>query len=382
MKLLIVGSGLSGCVLASKLASLHSIKLHVIDKRDHLGGNCYTYQDRYTGIIVHKYGPHIFNTNESSIYEFFNGLVELRPYVHRVKSVVNSRGVFDVPVNLHVINQFFGKSFGPSEAADFVRKQAVKIENPSNFEEQALSLVGPDLYEAFFKGYTIKQWGVDPRELPASIAKRLPVRFSYDSNYHRASFTGIPESGYTPIFEKLLDHPRIELSLGTPYTNEMRKDYDHVFYSGPLDEFYGYDEGRLGYRTVYWEHQTGEGDYQGISQINYPDLTVPHTRIIEHKHFMPWENYAKTIYSREFSKETGVGDEPFYPKRLAVDHEILGKYIQRAAADSGVTFMGRLGTYRYIDMWKAAQEALELGDTVIDALQKGRKLPVFSAPPR
>ena len=382
MNVLIVGSGLSGAVLANRLAKVNNLKIHVIDKRDHLGGNCYTYRDEGTGVIVHKYGPHIFNTNELSIYEFFQQLVTIKPYVHRVKSVIDSQGVFDVPVNLHVINQFFGKNFGPAEAAEFVKNKALKITSPANFEEQALTLVGPELYEAFFKGYTIKQWGVHPKELPASIARRLPVRFNYDSNYHKARYTGIPEFGYTPIFEKLLDNPSINLSLNTLFSGDMRRDYDHVFYSGPLDEFYHYDEGRLGYRTVYWEHQIDEGDFQGISQINYPDMSVPYTRIIEHKYFMPWATYQKTFYSREFSKETEINDEPYYPKRLAVDHEILGKYIERATADSKITFMGRLGTYRYIDMWKATQESLELGDAVVEAIRAGRDFPVFSVPPR
>ena len=381
-RIMVVGAGLAGSILANKLALSGKFKVDIIESRSHIGGNCYTKKHESTGVIEHIYGPHIFNTNTSSIYAFFNDLSPLKHYTHKVKANLGFRGIFDVPVNLHTINQFFQKNMGPNEAKKFIQSLALKIEKPQNFEEQALAMVGRDLYDNFFYGYTKKQWGVEPAELPASVISRLPLRFDYDTNYHKAIYTGIPEhNGYTPIFEKLLDHPNISVYLNTLFQREHKKNYDHIFYSGPIDAYFSFCEGRLGYRTVWWESSVHEGDFQGIAQMNFPTLDCNHTRVVEHKHFMPWQQFSRTLVSKEFSKETGESDEPYYPKRLSQDIEILRKYVELANRETGVTFMGRLGTYRYLDMWKVAEEALELASTTISNLERNTPPPAFSAPP-
>ena len=211
-----------------------------------------------------------------------------------------------MPINLHTINQFFGKSFNPVEAREFIQRLSDKsIIEPRNFEEQALKFIGSDLYEAFFYGYTKKQWGCEPRELPASILNRLPVRFNYDDNYYNTTYQGIPAGGYTEVIRKILEHPAIQVKLNTPYEAAMASRFKHVFYTGPIDAYYGFSEGRLGYRTVFWSEETFDNDYQGTAVINYPGLDVAHTRIHEHKHFTPWEVHEKTYVFTELSRSTG-----------------------------------------------------------------------------
>ena len=263
---LIIGAGFSGCVLANQLAAKMQCSIDIWDERNHLGGNCHTQRDESTGVMVHEYGPHIFNTEKREIWDFVNSFVEFRPYVHRVKA--KSKGkIYPLPVNLHTINQFFDKSFTPDEAKAFLETQADKtITEPKNFEEQALRFIGKELYEAFFYGYTKKQWGVEPTELPASILKRIPVRFNYDDNYHSNIYTGIPVDGYTAVMEKMIGHPNIELTLSKKFDGrtDLSK-YSHVFYTGPIDAFFNYEFGRLGYRTVVFEKQYTDGDFQGTT---------------------------------------------------------------------------------------------------------------------
>jgi UDP-galactopyranose mutase len=304
---------------------------------------------------------------------------------------VTSRGVFSLPINLLTINQLFGKSMDPGEAREFIGTLGDKsIGEPANFEEQALKMLGRDLYEAFFKGYTIKQWGCDPKELPASVLARLPVRFNYDDNYYNKPFQGIPAEGYTAVIKAMLDSPRIEVHLGrrfeTSLRNELLARYDHLFYTGPIDTFFDYSHGRLGYRTVTFEKiATDAGDYQGNAVINYPDMSVPWTRIHEHKHFAPWETHEKTMAFREFSKETGPDDIPYYPKRLAADKKSLELYRQQAAglatgggnARGGVSFLGRLATYRYLDMAPVIGEALDFAGKFIASRTSGTPPAVF-----
>ena len=349
---LVVGAGLSGAIAANFLAEKMDSKVLIIDKRSHIGGNCYTVQDPSTKIIIHKYGPHIFNSPNSRVISFWKKFVELKPYTHSVKALIPNQGVYQLPINLHSINQFFRQTFSPREAKAFLAERAIPIPNPSNFEEQALSLVGYELYEAFFKGYTQKQWGVDPKLLPASILKRLPVRFNYSDSYFHSTYSAIPVNGYTELFENLLNHKNITLNLGLEYMPSMNHSFSHVFYSGGIDSYFSYKFSPLGYRTVFWENHSTEGDFQGASQVNYPSLTTPFTRIIEHKHFMPWASIPNSLYSFEFSKETTLTDEPYYPKRLDSDLQTLRQYHALAHEEENVTFMGRLGTYRYIDMWK------------------------------
>ncbi len=359
-KYLIIGSGFAGSVLAEQLSK--SSLIEIWEERDHIGGNCYTERDKETGVNIHKYGPHIFNTDNLEVWNYIQQFCEMMPYTNRVKSIYKGN-VYSLPINLHTINQFFGKTLSPVEAREFIDSLSDRsIENPKNFEEQALKFIGKDLYHAFFYGYTKKQWGCEPSELPASILKRLPVRFNYNDNYYAMPLQGIPKNGFTEIFEKMLDHPNITVKLNQKFIpSEVDfSTYDQVFYTGPVDAFFDYKFGHLGYRTVYFEKHTTEGDYQGNAVINYADEEVPFTRVHEHKHFTPWEEHEKTVYFKEFSKETAIEDIPYYPKRLSDDMEILCKYEEEIELLTKVTFLGRLATYKYMDMHHVIASALEV----------------------
>jgi UDP-galactopyranose mutase len=375
---LIIGAGFSGSVLANRLVNTLNCKIDIWDERDHIGGNCYTEKDKETGITVHKYGPHIFNTDKKEIWDFVNSFVEFRPYVHRVKAMSKGK-IYSLPVNLQTINQLFNKTFTPAEAKNFLETLGDKtIEEPKNFEEQALRFIGKELYYAFFYGYTKKQWGCHPAELPASILKRIPVRFNYDDNYHNNLYTGIPVGGYTALFEKLIDNKNIRVELNKKFNSSPgTNDYDHIFYTGPIDAYFNFKHGRLGYRTVTFEKFTGDGDHQGVTQINYCDEDIPYTRIAEHKHFTPWEEHHKTIYFKEYSKETGADDIPYYPKRLETDKQLLLKYRQEAEQLNKISFLGRLATYRYMDMHNVIGEALNYSKAFIEAVTTSNKPPVF-----
>jgi len=378
-KLAVIGAGFSGAVLARELAERLGWSSDVFDERDHIGGNCHTERDAVSGVMVHVYGPHIFNTNDERVWKYVNRHGDFRPFVNRVKAST-ARGVFSMPINLHTINQFFGRAFSPAEAAEFIGTLGDRsIEDPENFEEQALKMLGRDLYETFFHGYTKKQWGCDPKELPAAVLKRLPVRFNYNDNYYDKKHQGIPEKGYSGVMGNILDHPKISVFLKTKVgPNDPRlKLYKHVVWTGPLDAYFAHAEGRLGYRTVTFERLDAEGDYQGNAVINYPDMSVPYTRIHEHKHFAPWEKHEKTVAFREYSKETEAEDIPYYPKRLEADKKLLERYEHMARQTKGVTFLGRLATYRYMDMEAVIREALEMADAFCAASEVGQAPPVF-----
>jgi UDP-galactopyranose mutase len=275
--------------------------------------------------------------------------------------------MFSMPMNLLTINQFFGETLNPKTVESFLKEKQVKINSPKNFEEQALAFLGEELYKNFFYGYTKKQWGCHPKELPASILKRLPVRFNYDDNYYNAIYQGIPKNGYTSVVENILNHKNIDIKLNTTYDKSMNTEYKHVFYSGRLDEYYDYQFGRLGYRTVLFEEKIYNGDFQGNAVINYCEESKPYTRIHEHKHFTPWEDHEKTVVVKEFSIETGARDEPFYPKRLKKDIDILIDYQNHAIkTNENLTFIGRLGTYRYLDMDKVIEESLILVENFLN----------------
>ncbi|MCU0899536.1 MAG: UDP-galactopyranose mutase [Cypionkella sp.] len=359
MAILIVGAGFSGAVIARELAEA-GISSTVIDARDHIAGNCHTERCPQTGVMLHRYGPHIFHTDDAEVWSYVGARATFMPFRNQVKSTVGGQ-VFSMPINLHTINQFFGTTLRPAEAQAFIAARAVKSDQPpASFEEQALHMVGPDLYEAFFKGYTEKQWGRSPRDLPASILKRLPMRFNYDDNYFNHRFQGIPAEGYTHLVARLLDHPKIALHLSTPYSADLAARHDHLFWSGPLDGYFGYRLGRLGYRTLDFERFTDTGDHQGCAVMNYPGADVPFTRITEHKHFAPWEQHDQTVCYREYAREAGEGDIPYYPIRLAAEQSLLTEYEALARAEQGVTFVGRLGTYRYLDMDVTIREALDV----------------------
>jgi UDP-galactopyranose mutase len=373
---LVVGAGFSGAVIARKLAD-QGVSVSIIDSRSHVAGNCHTERDTSTGVLVHVYGPHIFHTSDARTWEYVQRFSKFIPFANRVKTSIRS-GIYSFPINLHTINQFFGRRMSPDEAKRFVEDQVDRsIVTPSNLEEQALLMIGKDLYEAFFRGYTIKQWGCDPRLLPASILKRVPLRFNYDDNYYASRYQGIPESGYTRLIENILDHELINVNLSTDFSNSMCLDFDYVFYSGAIDAFFNREHGRLSYRTVFWDRSEYSGDYQGNAVINYPDNECPYTRVIEHKHFAPWEEHSESIIFTEYSKETSDGDIPYYPKRLNQDLSVLESYLRLARLQSNVSFVGRLGTYRYLDMHNVIAESLSFADDWLFARQRGGPLPTF-----
>jgi len=380
MKFAIVGAGFSGAVIAHELAK-EGHRVDVFDGRSHLGGNCYTERDEKTGVMVHKYGPHIFHTDNEQVWNWIQKFTEFRPYVNRVKSTVNGN-VYSLPINLHTINQFFSKTFSPTEAKAFISDLADKnIETPSSFEQQALKFVGKDLYEAFFKEYTEKQWGVSPQVLPASILKRLPVRFNYDDNYFNHRFQGMPVEGYTPIFERAFDHSNINVYLEKIFSRVDKELYDHVFYAGPIDAWFEYSMGKLGYRTLDFKREYFDSDYQGCAVMNYPSHEYPYTRVTEHKHFAPWENSKGSVIFKEFSRVCESGDIPYYPIRLLKEKEMLGKYITLANSEAGVSFVGRLGTYRYLDMDVTIAEALDAVNSIKECLSEGVDIPAFFIKP-
>lgn len=377
----IVGAGISGAVIARLLAE-QGIKSVVFDKRDHIAGNCHSERDEPTQVMLHVYGPHIFHTDDQEVWEFVNQYSEFMPYTNRVKAVYNG-AVYSLPVNLHTINQFFRQTLSPAEAKAFIEQQADKtITDPQNFEEQAISMIGKDLYEAFFKGYTLKQWGCHPTELPASILKRLPVRFNYNDNYFNHKYQGMPKEGYTELVAAILNHPNITVKLSSAFEQTMASEFDHVFYSGPLDGYFNYSEGRLGYRTLDFEQFSAKGDYQGTAVMNYCEETVPWTRITEHKYFSPWESHENTVCYKEYSRLCGEEDTPYYPVRLVKEKSLLNKYLDMAQSLESITFVGRLGTYRYLDMDVTIREAIDVARHFLHCQSAGETMPVFNVDPR
>lgn len=377
LRILMVGAGLSGAVIGRMLADAgHDVS--VIDARPHVAGNCHTLRDAQTGVMVHVYGPHIFHTDDAEVWDYVNTHATFMPYRNRVKTISGGR-VYALPVNLHTINQFFGLTLSPDEARAFLESKADHtITDPQSFEDQALRFLGRELYEAFFKGYTQKQWGRAPSTLPASILKRLPVRFNYDDNYFAHRFQGIPAEGYTALVESVLDHPRISVDLNTRFQRAEAAGFDHIFYSGPLDGWFDYDIGRLGYRTLDFERFHYQGDYQGCAVMNFGEVDVPWTRITEHKHFAPWESHDGSVLYREYARACGPEDTPYYPIRLIEEQRLLSAYVERAGAETGVTFVGRLGTYRYLDMDVTIREALDAGRLFLSKAAAGQSMPAFA----
>jgi UDP-galactopyranose mutase len=379
--ILMVGAGLSGAVIGRHLAD-EGHQVMVVDSRPHIAGNCHTERDPDTGVMVHVYGPHIFHTDDEDVWAYVNRFQTFKDYKNRVKATTGG-AVYSLPINLHTINQFFAKTMLPDEAFAFITQEQAdtSIKDPQTFEEQAMRFLGRDLYEAFFKGYTIKQWGCAPSELPASILKRLPVRFNYEDNYFFHKFQGMPENGYTDMVARILDHPRIDVKLETPFQRGQGDGYDHVFYSGALDGYFDFALGRLGYRTLDFEKFIYDGDYQGCAVMNYGEEQVPYTRITEHKHFSPWESHQRSVCYREFARAAAADDIPYYPIRQVAEKALLADYVALAETTERVTFVGRLGTYRYLDMDVTIREALEAAEGFVSARAASRKVPTFFTPP-
>lgn len=358
MKIGMAGAGLSCAVIGRALAD-DGHQITIFESRAHIGGNCHTERDVDTGVMVHKYGPHIFHTNDDEVWAYVNQFATFVPFVNRVKATTKGR-VFSLPINLLTINQFFGKTMTPDEAKAFIKSRSDStITTARNFEEQALKFIGPELYEAFFLGYTRKQWGKEPTEIPASILKRLPVRFNYDDNYFAHRHQGMPQSGYTDMIARILDHPNIDVHLNRRFDPAKGAAFDHVFWSGPIDAYFNHKFGRLQYRTLDFKREVGTGDVQGCAVMNYTDEDVPWTRVTEHKHFSPWEDHEGSILFREYSRACGEADIPYYPIHRTDGDDMLENYQAAATAEENTTFIGRLGTYRYMDMDVTIRAAMD-----------------------
>ena len=386
--LLVVGTGLFGLTVAREAAEA-GFKVVMIDRRDHLGGNAWSEADPETGIEVHKYGAHLFHTSNEKVWEYVNRFTEFTPYVHKVYTTVRGE-VFPMPVNLGTINQYFHAAYSPSEARELIASQAAEVDGAQanqNFRTKGISLVGKPLFEAFFEGYTSKQWQTDPKELPASIVTRLPVRYNYDNRYFNDTFEGLPVDGYAAWLTKMAEHDNITVHLGVDFFdetegNEWSKSRTvgriPVVYTGPIDEYFGYSEGELGWRTIDLELEVKPvGDFQGCPVMNYGDRDVPYTRIHEFRHFHPEraERYPadKTVIAREYSRFAKRGEEPYYPINKEPDRERLESYRELAGREPNVLFGGRLGTYKYLDMHMAIGSALARAEAVILPFLRGQR---------
>jgi len=367
--LVVVGAGFFGLTIAERCAADLGLRVLVIERRNHIGGNAYSEPDPETGIEVHRYGAHLFHTSNARVWEYANRFTDFTGYQHRVFSTYKGR-VYPLPINLGTICEYFGKVLRPDEARALIADQSAEISSgrAANLEEKAISLIGRPLYEAFIRGYTYKQWQTDPLELPAEIITRLPVRYTFDNRYFSDTFEGLPTEGYTAWLTRMADHPNIEVRLDTDFET-MRSDlvgHVPILYTGPLDAYFGYAAGDLGWRTLDFEREVvPAGDFQGTSVMNYADQDVPFTRIVEFRHFHPerdWYPQDKTVIMREYSRFAGRGDEPYYPINTGQDRARLLTYREMAAAESGVFFGGRLGTYQYLDMHMAIGSALSMYD--------------------
>jgi UDP-galactopyranose mutase len=368
--LLVVGSGFFGLTVAERMADAYGMRVTVLDRRDHLGGNAYSEPDPDTGIEIHRYGAHLFHTSNERVWEYVNRFSAFTGYVHRVYA--NHGGeVFPLPINLGTINQFFRAAYSPDEARAVVAEQSAELGDvsPRNLEEKAISLIGRPLYEAFIRGYTAKQWQTDPTELPADVISRLPVRYSYDNRYFNDTHEGLPVDGYTALLTRMADHPRIDVRLGTDfftageYGKAATVGQVPVVYTGPVDRYFDFSLGRLSWRTLDFEREVlPVGDFQGTSVMNYSDLDVPYTRIHEFKHFHPERRSPAdaTVIMREYSRFAEGEDEPYYPVNRPADRDRLLRYREFAGEEPDVFFGGRLGTYQYLDMHMAIASALTL----------------------
>ncbi|WP_024876598.1 UDP-galactopyranose mutase [Saccharomonospora piscinae] len=372
--LVVVGSGFFGLTVAERAASQLGKRVLVLERREHIGGNAYSEAEPETGIEVHRYGAHLFHTSNKRVWDYVNQFTDFTGYQHRVFAKYQGQ-VYTFPMNLHLINQFFGKSHSPDEARELISEQSSEIDtkDAKNLEEKAVSLIGRPLYEAFVKGYTAKQWQTDPKELSPSIITRLPVRYTFNNRYFNDTYEGLPVDGYTAWLERMADHPNIEVRLGVDYfdVRDAIPEGIPTVYTGPLDRYFDYAEGRLGWRTLDFEQEVvPTGDYQGTAVMNYNDGDVPYTRIHEFRHFHPEREYPsdKTVIVREYSRFAEDSDEPYYPINTSADREKLERYRERArkeAQERSILFGGRLGTYKYLDMHMAIGSALSMFDNKI-----------------
>ncbi|GGL25246.1 UDP-galactopyranose mutase [Nocardia jinanensis] len=375
--LIVVGSGFFGLTIAERSANLLGKRVLVLDRRPHLGGNAYSEPEPETGIEIHKYGAHLFHTSNQRVWDYVTQFTEFTGYQHRVFALHKGQA-YQFPMGLGLVSQFFGRYFTPDEARALIAEQSAEIEtsDAQNLEEKAISLIGRPLYEAFVRDYTAKQWQTDPKELPAGNITRLPVRYTFDNRYFNDTYEGLPKEGYTKWLENMAASDLIEVRVDTDWfdvRDELRAQNPTapVVYTGPLDRYFDYAEGELGWRTIDFETEVlPTGDFQGTSVVNYNDADPAYTRIIEPRHFHPERDYPtdKTVIMREYSRFAKTGDEPYYPINTPEDRAKLTAYRELAkqeTAASKVLFGGRLGTYQYLDMHMAIASALNMFDNVL-----------------
>lgn len=357
----VAGAGLTGAVLAHLIATKLNQRVDIFESRNHVGGNLFTYRDSSTGIMVHKYGPHILHSPKARLFDWFKRYLSVMPYEHHVYGEREEGLRLPIPINLETLSILAEQTLSPALAKAWIDEQRAPFRHlqEDNFEHSLLKRVGRVVYEKVFKDYTEKQWGRPASEIPATVAGRLPLRFNLRRSYHHSNFVGMPKNGYGPLFEKLLDHPKIAVFVNSPMTQADGKHYKHQFFTGPIDAFFQHSEGHLGYRSLYWEDETHVGDFQGAPQVNLLHKRTPATRIIEHKHFEYWTDFEHTIISREVPIEHDQNHEPLYPIRTESDKAVLSKYHALLDNTKNVSVLGRLGAYEYLDMWLAVQRVQE-----------------------
>ncbi|WP_434568973.1 UDP-galactopyranose mutase [Pseudomonas sp. Z3-8] len=353
---LIVGAGFAGSVLAERLAEGLGKRVLLVDRRDHIGGNAYDHLDE-AGVLVHRYGPHIFHTNAQRIVDYLSRFTEWRPYEHRVLAQVDEHRV-PIPINLTTLNTLFGLSMDETQAEAFLAQRAEPVESIRTSEDVVINQIGRELYEKFFRGYTRKQWGLDPSQLDKSVTSRVPTRTNTDDRYFTDQFQMMPLHGYTRMFERMLAHPNIDILLATDFKEvRQRIPYRELVYCGPIDEYFDYCFGHLPYRSLRFQHETLDApQFQPVAVVNYPDERVPYTRITEYKH-LTGQEHPRTSISYEFPCADG---DPYYPVPRPENAELYKRYKALADETPGVTFLGRLGTYKYYNMDQVVGQALAL----------------------
>lgn len=380
--LIVVGSGFFGLTVAERAASQKDARVLIVERRPHIGGNAYSEAEPETGIEIHKYGAHLFHTSNKTVWDYVNKFTEFTDYQHRVFAM-HKGTAYQFPMGLGLINQFFGRYYSPDEARQLIAEQAAEIdsEDATNLEEKAISLIGRPLYEAFIRDYTAKQWQTDPKELPAGNITRLPVRYTFNNRYFNDTYEGLPVEGYTAWLENMAAHDNIEVRLNTDWfdvRDELRTQSPDapVVYTGPLDLYFNYAKGKLGWRTLDFETEVlPTGDFQGTPVMNYNDAEFSYTRIHEFRHFHPEreDRYPKdkTVIMKEYSRFAEDNDEPYYPINTPDDREMLLQYRELAQEETDknkVFFGGRLGTYQYLDMHMAIGSALSMFSNKLEPL--------------
>jgi UDP-galactopyranose mutase len=375
---LIVGAGFAGSVLAERLANEHGARVLLVDRRPHIGGNAYDEKDA-AGILYHKYGPHIFHTNSEQVRDYLSQFTEWRPYEHRVQAQVRGQLV-PIPINRTTLNMLFDANLRTDEeAADYLALRAEPVEEIRTSEDVVINAVGRELYELFFRGYTRKQWGLDPSELDKQVTSRIPTRTNTDDRYFGDTFQAMPLNGYTAMFVSMLDHPLIEVRTGVDFADlkdEAFEIADHLIYTGPIDEYFDFRFGKLPYRSLKFDHRTLEQEcFQPVAVVNYPDPDVPYTRISEYKH-LTGQQAPNTTITYEYPSAEG---DPYYPIPRPENQELFKKYEALADATDNVTFVGRLATYRYYNMDQIVGQALATFRRLDEKRQKGRPQPIAVA---